>query len=77
MRGSNKSGGFVDGVLRIEGILLHLWVAWDRGLEMAKHKTFTVATDASRSTSAIRKAPGEERTCPPTRKRNSIELRYA
>src|SRR5215471_11763184 len=32
-------------------------LTWDRGLEMAKHTEFTVATDC-RSTSAIHKAPG-------------------
>jgi IS30 family transposase len=32
-------------------------LTWDRGLEMAKHKDFTVATDVQ-STSVIRKVPG-------------------
>ena len=31
---------------------------WDRGLETAKHKDFTVATDVRRSTSAIRRVHG-------------------
>jgi len=35
---------------------LRLSLTWDRGLEMAKHKEFTVATDVL--TSAIRKVPG-------------------
>jgi IS30 family transposase len=68
-------------------------LTWGRRLEeMARHKTFTVATDV-KVYSAIRNVPGsaasrntnlllrqysfEERTCPSTRKRNSIEFRCA
>ena len=71
---------------------LRLSLTWDRGLEMAKHKEFTVATDVL--TSAIRRVPGsvartriqicccgntsrEERTWLPSLKRSSTRSRCA